>query len=101
MVVVFTMPTLASSAPGIGVGPACHGLAGLTWPASSLIEGLLQSISLLIGVIAWGSPSELVAHQLAIIIPSWYEGLFAAARDGRFHGGEDGRAPVAVCCVWV
>ena len=32
--------------------------AGLTWPASSL-EGLLQSISLLIGVIAWGSPSKL------------------------------------------
>ena len=75
--------------------------AGLTWPASSLVEGLLQSISSLIGVIAWGSPSKLVIHLLAIIIPSWYEGLSAAARDGYFHGGEDGRAPVAVCCVWV
>ncbi len=73
--------------------------AGLTWPASSLVECLLQSISSLIDVIAWGSPSKFIVHLLAIFIPSWYEGLLAAARDGRFHGGEDGRAPVAVCCV--
>ena len=77
------------------------GCAGLTWPASSLVEGLLQSISSLIGVISWVSPSKLVVHLLAIIIPSWYEGFLAAARDGLFHGGEDGTAPGAVCCVWV
>ena len=74
---------------------------GLTWPASSLVEGLLQSISSLIGVIARVSRRKLVVHLLAIIIPSWYEGLSAAAQDGLFHGGEDGRAPGAVCCVWV
>ena len=75
--------------------------AGLTWPASSLIEGLLQSISSLIGVIACGSPSKLVVHLLAIIIPNWYEGLSANSRDGIFHGGEESKAPGAVCCVWV
>ena len=55
------------------------GCAGLTWPASSLVECLLQSISSLIGFIAWVSPSKLAIHLLAIIIPSWYEGLSAAA----------------------
>ena len=44
------------------------GCAGLTWPASSLVEGLLQSISSLIGVISWVSPNKLVVHLLAIII---------------------------------
>ena len=75
--------------------------AGLPLPASSLVEGLLQSVSSLIGVIAWGSPSKLVVHLLAVVIPSWYEGLSAAARDGLFRCGKDGRAPGAVCCVRV
>ena len=75
--------------------------AGLKWPFSSLIGGLLQSIILLIGVIALVSPSKFIVHLLAIFIPSWNEGLLAAARDGRFRGGEDGRAPVVECCVWV
>ena len=75
--------------------------AGLPLPASLLVEDPLQSVSSLIGVIAWGSPSKLVVHLLAVIIPSWYEGLSAAARDGLFRGGEDGRAPGAVCCVRV
>ena len=58
--------------------------AGLLSPASLLVVGPLQSVSSLIGVIAWGSPSKLVVHLLAVVIPSWYEGLSAAVRDGLF-----------------
>ena len=74
--------------------------AGLPSPASSLVEGLLQRVSSLIGIVAWGSPSKLI-HLLAVVIPSWYEGLSAATWDSLFCSGEDGRAPGAVCCVWV
>ena len=75
--------------------------AVLPSPALSLVEGPLQSVSSLIDVVAWGSPSKLIIHLLAVIIPSGYEGLSAATWDGLFRSGEDGRAPGAVCCVQV
>ena len=68
--------------------------AGLPSPVLSLVEGLFQSVSSLIGVIAWGSHRKLI-HLLAVIMPSWYEGLSA---DGIFCGSEDGRALGTVYC---